>query len=81
MTFSPDASPSEILAALPIAQDLIATRPQRNCQPPKYLQDYECYLTENHLPVTPRSHHQAVKDPRWVAAMEEEIQALHSNKT
>ena len=54
--------------------------PQCHKQPPKHLQDYECYLSQVELPVEPRNYHIALKDPRWVMAMKEQLQALHSNQ-
>lgn len=56
----------------------VYTHPQRNRQPPKHLQDYQCYLTQDTSLVEPRNHHHALKDSRWVVSMKD---ALHSKKT
>lgn len=62
-------------------EEEITSRPQRNKHPPRYLENYECYLSHSNLPIEPSNHRQALKDPRWINAMEEELKALHLNQT
>ena len=64
-------------------------RPTRDHRPPAYLRDYVCPLNNNHnalvmenaAPTDPRTLKSALKDPRWVGAMREELDALHKNQT
>ena len=64
-------------------------RPTRIRKPPTHLQDYVTYVaslfkpsrTLPLKPFEPNTLQSAMKDPRWVDAMKEEIQALHSNNT
>ncbi|XP_055814401.1 uncharacterized protein LOC129884050 [Solanum dulcamara] len=41
----------------------------------------ECFITATSSVIEPTSYAKAVKDPRWVEAMQAEIQALKSNNT
>ena len=42
---------------------------------------YQCCIANLSVNIEPHFYHQVVKDKKWVAAMEEEIQALEDNKT
>lgn len=59
----------------------IYVHPQHNIQYPRYLQDYECYLSQVIWPVEPQNHHLALKDAQWVTAMKKKLKALYSIQT
>lgn len=42
---------------------------------------YQCSIANISMDTEPQFFHQAIKDKRWVVAMQEEIQALEDNKT
>ena len=61
-------------------------RPQRDRHPPSYLQDYICPTTTPHNALLvsidePKTLKTALKFQNWKEAMQEEIDALHKNKT
>ena len=63
-------------SSLPIA----LSKPQRDCHPPPYLKDYATVAISS-KPVEPKTLKSALKDLNWVAAMKEELAALHDNHT
>lgn len=42
---------------------------------------YQAFLSNFSVKVEPRSYEEALKDPRWVVAMQQEIKALEENGT
>ncbi|XP_059314889.1 uncharacterized mitochondrial protein AtMg00820-like [Lycium ferocissimum] len=42
---------------------------------------YQAHIATTSSLVEPKTYSEAIKDPRWVEAMQQEIQALQSNKT
>ncbi|GAA0176288.1 transmembrane signal receptor [Lithospermum erythrorhizon] len=64
-------------------------RTTRVSHQPAFLQDYVCYFNFsnvvflnvlNHL-IEPTTYKHAIKDPRWVVTMDQELAALHANGT
>ena len=59
-------------------------RPVRLRTTPYYLKDYATVATKGphpHFPSEPKTLREALKDPCWIAAMEEELAALNTNDT